>query len=540
MQRQDLERMSREQLIAHAERLGIPRPRVLTQPELIDEIIGRTAKNDRERVKARGWLGRARDLLANVVEKGLHLPEAARVLRQEEKGWPAPPPPLPTVTLAEIYAAQGHFERAIAVLDEVLAREPDHREAKSLRERFVEQHQRSRSRAGRIEAPPPPTAKEAPAKAAKQAKDAGEKKEAAEKREEAPPSPRVRTAAVRAAAAASVESAPAEVSKPAAGAHGSESGAQTIPTGAQTIQPGAQTIQPGAQTIQPGAQTIPAEAHGSEAEAEGVLEAAEAVSVLEPLDEPPLPQRYEVDEVVAIAVDPRTIYIYWEVRPTTLAHARAQHPDGALALRIASVTASWEGPVVDKRDLHVDALYGDRFIRDVQPGSNVRVSVGWKSAAGFEPLAVGTEVTAPRAVPVESVAQDVARWAEEPVAPFAAWRPETAPPQAPRAGQPEPFVPRPAMPVPWARAIAGAPPAQSAPVDTGVASWGEPGAEPREEIVEGEQIVEQSWFIAGGASELSRGGPGRVRTVSRRLILGAPLGGASDLLYGGASELGHN
>ena len=74
--------MTREQLIAQAERLGIPRPRVLTQPELVDEIIGRTTKGERERAKARGWLGRARDLLATVVEKGLHLPEAARALRQ--------------------------------------------------------------------------------------------------------------------------------------------------------------------------------------------------------------------------------------------------------------------------------------------------------------------------------------------------------------------------------------------------------------------------------------------------------------------------
>src|SRR5262245_15895980 len=150
MNRQELERLTREQLIAQAERLGIPRPRVLTQPELIDEIIGRTAKSEREKQKARGWLGRARDLLARVVERGLHLPEAARVLRStpEERPWPTPPPPLPTVTLAEIYAAQGHLERAISVLDEVLAREPDHQEARSLRARFAEQV-KARSRAGR-------------------------------------------------------------------------------------------------------------------------------------------------------------------------------------------------------------------------------------------------------------------------------------------------------------------------------------------------------------------------------------------------------
>src|SRR5262249_33187277 len=105
MQRQDLERMTRGQVIVQAERPGIPRPRVLTQPELIDEIIGRTTKDEPERARARGWLGRARDLLARVVERGLHLPEAARVLRKqgEDRGWRPPPPPLPTVTLAEIY-----------------------------------------------------------------------------------------------------------------------------------------------------------------------------------------------------------------------------------------------------------------------------------------------------------------------------------------------------------------------------------------------------------------------------------------------------
>ena len=51
--------------------------------------------------------------------------------------------------------------------------------------------------------------------------------------------------------------------------------------------------------------------------------------------------------VNAIAVDPRTIYFYWEVRPTTLAHARARHPEGWLCVRVASVTATWEGPLVD-------------------------------------------------------------------------------------------------------------------------------------------------------------------------------------------------
>ncbi len=84
MNRADLDQLSRDGLIAEAERLGVVKPRVLTQAELIDEILGRTAKTAKERAKARGWLGRARDLLAQVVEKGLHLPEAARALRSQK------------------------------------------------------------------------------------------------------------------------------------------------------------------------------------------------------------------------------------------------------------------------------------------------------------------------------------------------------------------------------------------------------------------------------------------------------------------------
>ena len=531
MERQDLERMTREQLIAQAERLGIPRPRVLTQPELVDEIIGRTTKGERERAKARGWLGRARDLLATVVEKGLHLPEAARALRQEDKSWPAPPPPLPTVTLAEIYAAQGHFERAIAVLDEVLAREADHREARAMRERFVEQAHRSRSRAGRDRETPPavPAVKESapPVKEASRGKAPAAKASAESPKMETKPAPALAKAAV----------------------------ARAQPEIADTHHEVADTQPQGTAPPPMIAGFLPA------AESEVEIPSTERAQVLpvklaakaDALEEPPLPQRYEVDEVVAIAVDPRTIYLYWEVRPTTLAHARASRPDGALCVRLASVTASWEGPVVDTRDLHVDALYGDRFVRDVQPGSNVRVSVGWKSAGGFEPFAVGAEVMAPRMVPVESVSQEVARWEAEPVAPFNAWRADAPVTPGHREGGEVTTHAREPLFVERLRASSGA--AQAGlrkPVDTGVESWfdGEDVLElhavpPGEAPPEGEQIVEAPWYQPGGASELGRGAPGRVLAWRRRSGPGGPgpartvrLGSASDLVFGGASELG--
>ncbi|MBK9259154.1 MAG: tetratricopeptide repeat protein [Polyangiaceae bacterium] len=142
MDRHKLDGLTREELVALASELGIVRPRSLTVPELIDEIISRTASSEREKARSRGWLGRARSLLASVIERGLHLPDVAKALRNapSSKPWPVAPPPLATMTLAEIYAAQGHLDKALHVLDEILAREPEHADARSLRQRLDTQN----------------------------------------------------------------------------------------------------------------------------------------------------------------------------------------------------------------------------------------------------------------------------------------------------------------------------------------------------------------------------------------------------------------
>jgi hypothetical protein len=460
MQRQELEGFSREQLIAHAERLGVPRPRVLTQPELIDEIIGRTATNERDKAKARGWLGRARDLLSRVVERGLHLPEAARALRSpsssQERAWPSPPPPLPTVTLAEIYAAQGHFERALAVLDEVLARDPDHREARALKARFAEK-ERARARPSRgaaIEAEP---------SAAPQARSPAAPAPMTEK-------PDAGTEAAQPATTVAMREEVARREAPAAKASEARPRAEAKAT-AREAQATAREAQATAREAQATAKAAPrAEAPAAPAR----LEEREG-----PLDEAALPERYNVDEIVAIAVDPRTIYLYWEVRATTLARAQARRPDGLLGVRIVGVIASWSGPVVQIRDLRVDALYGDRFVHEVEPGSNVRVSVGWKAGGDFEPFAVGVEVTVPHLVPMESISQEVAVWMPSQSRPadpphaipsdeiatsagaVAAAMPRFAPPKA----EPQPRLDHPAPP----RASRRAP--SEAPIDSGIAVW---------------------------------------------------------------------
>ena len=77
MQARDLDGLSRSDLIAKAEDLGVEKANVLTRAELADEILRRSVSDPIERRMVRGLLGIARDLVARVVERGLHLPDAA-------------------------------------------------------------------------------------------------------------------------------------------------------------------------------------------------------------------------------------------------------------------------------------------------------------------------------------------------------------------------------------------------------------------------------------------------------------------------------
>jgi hypothetical protein len=140
LQRHDLEAMQRDRLVERARAAGVERPEVLTRLELIDEILSMSIADEQERKAARGLLGRARDLVARVVEKGLNLPDAAqrlRTLAPPMAAWRRGPPPIATVSLAEIYAGQGHHNLALKVLDEVLEREPDHAYARELHARVI-------------------------------------------------------------------------------------------------------------------------------------------------------------------------------------------------------------------------------------------------------------------------------------------------------------------------------------------------------------------------------------------------------------------
>lgn len=344
MQRKDLERLSREELVSRATAVGVVRPRALTIPELIDEIL-RVSEHGGERA-GRGWFGRARDLLTSVIDRGLNLPDPRA--RRNEGRPAAAPPPLPTVTLAEIYAAQGHIERAISTLDEVLVRDPGNADAEKVRARLATQLEK------RKPSTPPPVIE-------------------AKLVTMPPPPPGLSDAAEELSHAAELT---AEVAPSA------ESGAAAADA----------AVEP------PAAEAAASTGDNADVPPDDLEDEAPAFS--------------EIDEIVALAVDPHTVYLYWEVQATTLGRAREEQPEGSLVVRAVTVVASVAGPRTEVRDVRVDALVGELFLEGLPAQANVRISVGYKSGEAFEPFAVGVELATPREAPSTLEAQSFRRFSE--------------------------------------------------------------------------------------------------------------------------------
>jgi hypothetical protein len=313
MNRAELERLDRDALVVLAEEAGVTRARILTRPELVDELLLRSSSDEASKRRARGLFGVARDLLARVVERGLHLPDAADRIRTLGL---APPPrrsapaALPTVTLAEIYATQGHRERAVDTLESVLGREPDHAAARALLAQLKDADYP-------VPRPPLPPEEEEP------------------------------------------------------GGAGATSSA------------------------------------AAQATAQRENEVREPFGML---DDQPLPTRYDVDECVAIPVDPTTLYVYWEARASTLATVRRAAPAGALALRIVVIVPTWDGPQSRTKDIAIDASVGDWFVRDLPAGSVVRAAIGWKHGEAFDSVAHSPSLETPPGSPSPLVADVLVRW----------------------------------------------------------------------------------------------------------------------------------
>jgi hypothetical protein len=341
MNRADLERLDRDALIRRAEDAGVTRARILTRPELVDELLIRSTTDEATKERVRGFFGLARDLLARVVERGLHLPDAAERIRTIG-GAPLPrraaPAALPTVTLAEIYAAQGHRDRAIETLEGVLSREADHAAARALLAQLQD-----------ASYPVPP--------------------------------PRL----------------PPERDEGAAAVWMADAGSEGVPA------------------------AMPSSHGGWVSDRSGA--AAEPAHVL---DDAPLPPRYDVDECVAIPVDPRTLYVYWEVRERTLGYVRVTRPEGAIALRIVLVVPTWDGPRSSTRDHEVSVTLGDFFVRDLPPGCVVRAAIGWKHGEAFLPIAHSPALETPPGAPSPLVADVLVRWSPAGTSPITPGDPDAA------------------------------------------------------------------------------------------------------------------
>lgn len=258
----DLDRLSRDELIAQATELQVERAPMLTRPELIDEIVRRAVVDPLERGRARGLFGLARDLLARVVERGLHLPDTAAKIRGPSSAVPMPAtkPPLATVLLAEIYADQGHHARALRVLDEVLLKEPDHTEAGALRERI-----------------------------------------------------------------------------------------------SKLVEP-----------------------------ADGAIAAIAAVE-----------EDGTADELVAVPFDAEMLLLSWKVCETSIQRARSERRGGGLVIRVLTASPTWKGPILEQRDLEVSDRNGERWLRNLPRGAEIRGALGWREAGEFEPLAVADDPCGP-------------------------------------------------------------------------------------------------------------------------------------------------
>jgi hypothetical protein len=128
------------------------------------------------------------------------------------------------------------------------------------------------------------------------------------------------------------------------------------------------------------------------------------------LDEEPLPERYDVDELVLMPVDPTTLYLYWELRPETLDEALQLEPEGQLLLRLDRIVGE---DYQTLRRLPVTFL-GDTQIENLPPGALCVAVLGLRSESQWIPLLRSVPRALPPAGGVVEVAHRVVRWTDAP------------------------------------------------------------------------------------------------------------------------------
>lgn len=360
-----LEALGREQLIREARRYGVQRPEVMTRVELVDEVLRLGTPNPVERKRVRGWLGVARDLVADIVEQGLNLPDAAALIRGDVKFEPLKPvhPPMATVTLAEIYGAQGHFQKALAILDDVLSKEPDHEAARRLRnrierDRLAGKGARAASTAvspedpepvtlGRQNAEPAAVEEDRPTKPSISSDDDSEPLTPRRLSKRPPPVAEEGAVAVLAFAEGNAES--AELPAP--------SGDELEP-----LTPRRLSKQPPPLATEPGSEGPPA---------------SDSVSVAEPVE------LYD-DGAVLVRTVPSRAVVYFELR--------TERVNGdPLTVHVGEWRPGAFGAVRVDREFAATGVRGTVFVDGLAPDSVVRAAIGRKRHGRFQAISVAVE-----------------------------------------------------------------------------------------------------------------------------------------------------
>ncbi|HET7538884.1 MAG TPA: tetratricopeptide repeat protein [Polyangiaceae bacterium] len=375
----DLERLSREQLILKARVLGVERPELMTRVEMRDEIVRRSEPDLAQQKRARGFLGVARDLVASVVEAGLNLPDAAALIRGDnnrENHWKGPPP-VATVTLAEIYAAQGHLERALRMLDEVLAKEPDHDPARALRTRLATATDLPVApprRRQKISFAEPAVSANAPDLEQTDNGETQPQVESASAASAAPePEPAVATSiAFDFEPAAVTETAPTlEPESLTANAFESEA----PPVAALAVEP------------------TPADVIVNEPAPASSPLAAEPAPAPEPEPTPapePAPAPAPLSLLTLALAGQRQIY--WELPPESLSALRAHSPGGRPLLRVIAFRTRAGSVERQASDISPDTEVGFAVLPNLRADAVVRAVLGWEAEGRFMPYLVASDV----------------------------------------------------------------------------------------------------------------------------------------------------
>lgn len=404
MDRAELERLDRESLVLRAQAAGIKRARVLTRPELVDELVRLDPQIEPTQLKrSRGFFGLARDLLSRVVERGLHLPDAAERFRQALDDRPPQVPrpeaqAIPTVTLAEIYAAQGHNQRAIDTLKRVLEAEPDHGAARALLEKL---------QASDYVAPEPKLPPEPEVEPAVEPDDESEPALAAESEP-----------------ALTIESDPEAIdADPALGADLDADGVAELASAFETLAEAAieglasvvaVTADAALDELEAAAadeSLAEAAANALAANLDSPLDSAPPANNESPLDSAPPPSQLVASNAESppssqpvtvalplvsrrppqLAEDDRCVavpmadgfFVWWRLSPAALALAE----ESFFFVRLVAIVSNWDAPDVRERDVAADPMKGELLVKDLPPDAIVRVAVGFMPDGEFVPVA---------------------------------------------------------------------------------------------------------------------------------------------------------